>query len=96
VIIDNLDIRHVASVPDETDAPLIINPYAVLTSSVSVQSFQTISGRCRQISDLRGAIQLPELALGDALDSMESLAVQPSKKTGGFLAAKRLDHLAIV
>jgi len=51
---------------------------------------------CRQVSDFRGAVQLSKLPLGNTLDSVESLAVQTLKKTGGFVAAKRFDHFAIV
>jgi hypothetical protein len=96
VIIDNLNVHRVASVPNETDTPLIIDPYAVLTAPVSVQCLQAVAGRRGQISDLCRAIQLAKFPLSDAFDSVESSAVQPSKKAGGFVAAKRFDHSGMV
>jgi hypothetical protein len=75
VIIDNLDVQGIAGVPHETDAPLIVDPNAVLPSSVSMQCFQMIPGRRRQVSDFRSAVQLSKLPLRNALDSVESFAV---------------------
>jgi hypothetical protein len=45
MIIDDFDLVALPFVPCEADAPLIVDPDAVLTGPLSFQSFQTICGR---------------------------------------------------
>ena len=45
VIIHDLSLEHVAVTPDEANPPLVVDPDAVLTGSVSHQRFQPISRR---------------------------------------------------
>jgi hypothetical protein len=59
VIIHDLDIVCVPFTPNEAETPLVIDPNAVLSLSVAVQGFQTISRRRHQVSQFRRAVQLP-------------------------------------
>jgi hypothetical protein len=92
VIVHDLNFVSIPLAPDEAQTPLVVNPNAVLPPSVAMQSFQAISGRCCQIAQFRGAIQLPELAPRDVLDRLKAAARLPAVKSLGFRAAERLDH----
>jgi len=43
VIVDNLDVVGVAVSPAETDAPLVVNPDAVLTRTIPAQLLEPIA-----------------------------------------------------
>jgi len=42
VVVDDLNVARIRIDPPETDPPLVIDPNAVLSSSVTGESFQTI------------------------------------------------------
>lgn len=68
VIIDDLDrMRSVVS-PNETDAPLVIDPDGVLSGSIPLQRFQAIAWRYPQRQQADGCVKHQELATRDALD----------------------------
>ncbi len=69
MIIHDLDIVCVPFAPNEADTPLVVDPDAVLPLSVAVQGFQAISRRRYQVSQFRGAVQLPKLPAGIPLPS---------------------------
>ncbi len=92
VIVHDLNLVSIALAPNEAKTPLVVNPNAVLSLSAALQYFQAIAGRRRQIAQFRGAVQLPELAPRDALDSLQAAARLPAVKSLGFRAAERLDH----
>jgi hypothetical protein len=50
VIVHDFHVQDVTATPDETGAPLIVDPDAVLTVAIPAQSFQMISRRGRQIA----------------------------------------------
>jgi len=50
VMIDDLNLVGVSVSPNETETPLVVDPYAMLPPSLSVQGFQTIPRRRGQIS----------------------------------------------
>jgi hypothetical protein len=92
VIVHDLNFVSIALAPNEAKTPLVVNPNAILSLSVAMQSFQAISGRRCQIAQFRGAVQLPELASRDALDSLKAAARLSTMKSLGFRTAERLDH----
>ena len=53
--------------PDETNSELIIDPDAVLSFSVSLQSFKTVSGRYQQVRQLGGVVEHSQLPPGKNL-----------------------------
>src|SRR4051812_6970018 len=61
VIVHNLDIPRGSLAPFEADPPLIVDPDAVLTAPVAVQSFKTIARRDPQIAKLPGRIDGEQL-----------------------------------
>jgi len=68
MIIDDLDVTRAAVGPDEADAPLVVDPNAVLTRSSAPQRFQPVPRRGRQIAQNLGVVQLPQLALSGTLN----------------------------
>jgi hypothetical protein len=68
VIIHDLDLVGVSVSPAKTQAPLIIDANAVLTCSLTLQRFQAIAWRGRQIAEGNRGIELPQLSLRDPLD----------------------------
>jgi hypothetical protein len=92
VIVHDLNFVSIPLAPNEAKTPLVVNPNAILSLSVAMQYFQAISGRCCQIAQFRGAVQLPELAPRNALDSLKAAARLPTVKSPSFRAAEGLDH----
>jgi hypothetical protein len=45
VVVDDLDLHMAAIVPDKADAPLIVDPDAVLASSITARRLKSIPGR---------------------------------------------------
>ena len=92
MIVDNLNIVRTPFSPNETKTPLVIDANAVLPFSIAMQGFQAISRRRRQVSQLRGAIQLPKLPARDMLDGLKTTTRLPKVKSPGFRGAERLNH----
>lgn len=72
MIIHDHDILRPTLGPDKADAPLIVDPDAVLSRSIAFERFQAIAWRGRQITQDLGVMQLSRLALRDALDGTRS------------------------
>ncbi len=68
MIVDDLNRRHIAVFPPETDAPLIVDTNAVLALAFAFQGLQPISRWHAQIVENPGVVQHAELAPGDSLD----------------------------
>jgi len=61
VIVGDLDFVGVAFMPPETDSPLIVYSYAVLTLAVAFQRFETITRNVGKISQRHRSIQFSQL-----------------------------------
>jgi len=92
VVVDDLDVVGVPVAPNEAETPLVVDPDTVLSRSVTVQCFQAISRRRRQVSQSCRAVQLPKLPARDVLDCLKTPAWQPLVKSPGFRGAERLNH----
>jgi hypothetical protein len=64
----------------------------MLSLAIPVQCFQTIPRRRGQISQLRGAVQLPELSACDLLDSLKAPAALAVVKALCLGTPERPDH----
>jgi hypothetical protein len=62
VIIAYLNVKDVTFTPPKTDAPLLVNPNAVLTLSIALQSFELIRTRNRKVFQIFGSVELLQLA----------------------------------
>ena len=64
MIIDNLDCFGGAIAPDEADAPLVVDPDAVLSLAIAFERFEPITGRRANIGQLSRRVEHIELATG--------------------------------
>ena len=69
MIINDLHIKSVPPIPSEANAPLIINPDAVLAFTVPCKFLQTIARGYPQVSKNLRSVKYGQLALGGTLDS---------------------------
>jgi hypothetical protein len=82
---------RVTVVPDEANAPLVIDANTVLALPVSAQFLQSIRGRTGKVLDRMGVVQHPQLAQRSRLD-VSSLMSHP---TFTVAAAVRMGAAAI-
>jgi hypothetical protein len=68
MIVGDLDAIGTAILPDETDAPLVVDPDAMLAGSVPLQGFQMIARRRGQVAQLFSLMDLAQFALSNPLD----------------------------
>ena len=48
VVVHDLDLVDIPLAPLEADSPLVVDPYAVLTGTVALESFQPVAGGTRR------------------------------------------------
>jgi hypothetical protein len=75
VIVDDLNIEAMTSTPYETNAPLIVDANRVLSLTIAAQSFQLVSRRRSQHTQLCRSVQLKQLSQSDALKCSKAPAV---------------------
>jgi hypothetical protein len=57
MIVYNLDIERVLSLPSKAEPPPFVDPDAVLPGAIALQSFQAIARRRVQVVEAAGLIQ---------------------------------------
>ena len=72
MVVDDLDIVRIAIVPYEAETPLVVDPYAVLASSIALERFEAIPGRHFQIIQSASDLELSQFAPRDRSDVHES------------------------
>ena len=68
-VVHDLDVDGSGIGPDEADPPLLVDPDAVLSCSVSAECFQAIAGRYAQVVERFRGVQHDQLPQGDAFDT---------------------------
>jgi hypothetical protein len=58
--------------PDEANAPLVVDPYAVLPLPVAFKRFEAVGGRNAQVVKTGNGVEHVEFAQGDAGEGDES------------------------
>lgn len=93
MVIDDLDVPGFAVSPDEADAPLLVDPNAVLSLPVIAQSFQAIAGRRPQIVESLRRIDCDKLRARSPLDLRWQITdgVAGEDRRGAFVG-EALDH----
>jgi hypothetical protein len=79
MIIDNLNFERITISPCETDAILIIDADTMLTLPITLQGFEMITGKDRQIPKLMSSMYVFEFSLrhsGDPLKPARALAIK--------------------
>lgn len=68
VVIDDLNIVGILSVPTKAEAPLVVDANAVLPATVALEGFQAIAGRQTHDVESIGGIELQEFSSGGTLN----------------------------
>ena len=80
MVIDNLDHLRATILPDEADAPLIVDPDAVLSPAIASECLEPVAGRRSEIREPGRRIEHVQLAERHGFDRSEcgrrSVAVQ--------------------
>jgi hypothetical protein len=96
VVVRDLDSVRVSVPPHKADAPLIVDPNAVLALAVSMQGFQPVASWNGQVAELRREMYLVQFPARDALNSPELPYRLPVKELLGIRVAEGPDHKTIV
>jgi hypothetical protein len=97
VIVDNLDVESVPVLPLETDTPLLVDPYAVLSLPIAHQPFKLIRGRNHEVAQVGGGVEVFQLLTRSLLyPSVEPLHKLTAKYRLGVLAPEGSDHPMIL
>jgi hypothetical protein len=62
VVIDHCDIKGAAVFPTKHDAPLVIDSYRVHSFQSTLERLQPITRRHTQVAEIRGIVQVQDLA----------------------------------
>src|SRR5687767_4956728 len=92
VVIDDLDQFDAAVAPHETDAPLIVDPNAVLALPIALESFEAVAGRCCQFGEPGYRIEHVELAMRHLLDRLEGVHGLATEQRRGPPVSEGPDH----
>lgn len=93
MVIDNFYIMHIAFLPEEANAPLVVYPNAVPAPSIPLQGFQAICRRHPQVIQAFRLIKGDELSQGRALYIRgQSLGRNALPNLLGRFRAERMNH----
>lgn len=97
MVIDYLDVMGVAVLPDEADAPLVIDADAPLIRSVSAELLEPIAWRDAEVAERRGRVEHSELAEAGPLHPGSPPPYRPpAEHPFGVLVAEAPDHCGIL
>jgi hypothetical protein len=96
MIIDDFDFEGIAFFPSETDTEAVINPDAILSRAIPLQSLQAIGRRRRKISKLLRVVDLYQPAKRNRLNPLESFDPVPLKDRLGIFISERSDQTMII
>jgi hypothetical protein len=78
VVIHDLHVVWVFTLPSETDAVLRVHADAVLTDAVTLKGFQPVIGRQPQVAEFAGTVELRQLAQRDTFDLRRQAMIRPA------------------
>ncbi len=82
--------------PGEADAPLVVDPDAVLTAPLTLQCLETIAGRGAQVLQRPRAVQVEERAPGLPFDGLQAPDGHVVEQRLGVPVPEGPDHRLIV
>jgi hypothetical protein len=91
VVVNDLDIRGMATGKPKTHTPLVIDANAPLALSLALELFQSIVWRYAQFLHANDPIEHRQLAHSHPLDIPESRNPLPEEQRRGVFAPERLD-----
>jgi len=97
VVVNYLRLLWSGVRPYEADAPLVIDPDAVLTDAIAFQSFEPISGRNPQVIERSSGSQLAKLPQRRRMDPrIYGRHALTAPQSLGVFAPERPDHTTII
>jgi hypothetical protein len=91
VIVTDFDISWTGGCPYKADPPLIVDSYAVLPGSISLEGFQLVPRWRSKVGQHNGGVQVIQLAQRDACDVTEPLGCPGLVQLPGVAACEGLD-----
>ena len=96
MVINDLDLMGTV-VPDEADAPLVVNSNAVLPPPVPSEGFQAVPAQCLEVVQAGRGVQATQLLPGPVLDLGRKVGrLIPFKDAPRLPAPEALDHTSIL
>jgi hypothetical protein len=93
MIVHDFYVARLTGIPSETDAPLIVDPDAVLPFSFASQRLQPVAGRIAQIVDGQRGIQQAQFIQRPLMDIRREFPGGDSRPDAlSFLTTERPDH----
>ena len=68
MVIRDFDVERVTAAPFETDSPLVIDSDAILTGTISLEFFKSVTRRSLQVLQILCTVEIDQSASGDPLD----------------------------
>jgi hypothetical protein len=68
VVVHNFNFISISVAPDEADAPLIIDPYAIPAGAVTFEEFEFVSRRYPKIVESARLMQVQQFTACDSLE----------------------------
>lgn len=93
MVVHDFNVMRVLSIPNKTDAPLIVYSDGMLPFPVSAQGFQVIPRRVSEIVDARGLPYHHEFGQRPSLQINGQLRTLSVPDLDGHFSFKRLYHL---
>src|SRR5437870_13704531 len=96
MVVHNFDFEGVCIGPPEADAPLVVDPNAVLPLAVTSKSLQTITRDGSKIRQGWGRLDVVELPFGHRGNALEFPAELAPEHLFGLLVPERPNHSSSV
>ena len=92
MIISILDLFGATFGPTKTQAPLVVDPDAVLSRTISFERFESVARRYSQVIELCCRFQLPQSATGSGFNIGEAPNPLPGVQCCSLAAPEGLDQ----
>jgi hypothetical protein len=92
MVINDLDVFGTCPCPAEADAPLVVDPDAVLALPIAAKHLESVSGRHTQVVEAGGNLELAQLAASHCRDILESSHPLAARQAGGVGTPECPDH----
>ena len=95
MVINDFNISGTSFCPSEADSPLPVYTDTVLSGSIALKRFKSITGRNSQIIEICGNFKLPQFPAGIFRDARKSLDRIALGESFGIRALEGSNHLRL-
>ncbi len=96
MVVHNLNLKSIGVNPAEADAPLVVDPNAVLPRAITCEGLQTIAWNRSQVRQGRCRVNLVELPFRHWSNALELPAELAPEDLLGLLGSERPNHNSMV